>query len=140
MASPRPDVAALVLAAATLGLIGVLAMFSIGMLLVAAAALPAVGAARRLRHSTHRAGGATGAGIAAAVGLSLALLAWPHGPVVECRQNGATTTGSWRDQSGSGHIETRPDDTTHGTVRFDDEEYRYRCDSQNELIEFERLS
>lgn len=53
--------------------------------------------------------------------------------------NGATATGSWRDQSGSGQLETRPDGTTHGTVRLDDEAYRYRCSPHGELIEFERL-
>lgn len=134
----RLDVALPALLAALLGVFGVLAIFSIGLLFLLAAALPLHRAARRASAGPPGSGRGVAAGVLIAVGLGLLLLTWPHGPFVECHQGGSSTTGSWRDSRGGGGATVTPDGAVDGWVRFGSERYEYRC-RKGELTHLERL-
>lgn len=134
----RPEVALLAVAAATLASLGVLALFSVGLVALAVALIPGVAVLRRVQRAPSGTAQPIASGMLIAVGLAAMVLTVPFAPAVECLDGGVATASRWWDSSGGGAATMAPDGSASGIVRFDGESYAYQCHG-SDLAEFRRI-
>ena len=117
--------------------VGVLALFSIGLLFLLAGTGIAIALARRLSGSEPAAVAvAVASGAAIAVGLATAALLAIQPPVVECSDNGIRISSSiWSGGSSSGSSRGGPGGYSTGTITQGSTTYKFTC-SDGHLVEF----
>jgi hypothetical protein len=122
----RHDAALLVAVVATLMTMGVLSLFSVGLLFLLAGLAIAVALARRLSGSGVA---AVASGLAMTVGLAAAGLVAIQPPVVECLENGTRSSSSIWSGTGSSSGSTRsgPGGSSAGTVTHGSKTYSFTC-------------
>ncbi len=141
------DVALLSAMASTLMAVAVLALFSVGVLVLPLAVVTLV---RLVRRASGRRGIAVPllAGPAIAVGLALLLVIWVQPPLVECQPNGVSQSsrpwwgsggnsgsGSSSGTGGSGSAELSPSGVATGSIETPSGRYVFRCEG-GKLVEF----
>ena len=126
LAVRRHGVALLGALVGTTALLGVLSIFSVGLLLLLLSGGLAVLAGRR---SSGSGPWATLSGVAMAVGLVVSAVVAIQPPVVTCTASGVRTSGAiWSGGSSSeGSSQGGPDGTVTGTVTEDGTTYTFRC-------------
>ena len=126
------------LASALVGLlmaVGVLALFSIGLLFLLAGIGIAIALARRLSGS-EPAAVAVASGAAIALGVATAALVAIQPPVVKCSDNGISSSSSiWSGGSSSGSSRSGPGGYSTGTITQGAKTYKFTC-SDGQLADF----
>ncbi|HSH59122.1 MAG TPA: hypothetical protein VK988_05665 [Acidimicrobiales bacterium] len=138
----RSDIALLTAVASALFLFGILAIFSIGILLLAAGVGTLVVLFRRVTPGGRSVVLPAASGIAMAVGLLVGLVISSQGPIVECLPGGAvgSSVGNWW---GGGPSRTSdssilsPDGVATGTIEVGSARYHYEC-RNGALVNFEK--
>lgn len=135
-----PDIIGLSALASLSSVLVVLAIFSIGLLLLPIAVAILYLLVRRAS-GRIRIGWSLAAGAALAMGLVTVFLVWRQPPLVDCGSTGATThSRPWSNQStGSGSSGAMSaDGVVTGTLGTPSGRYVYRCEN-SELTEFRRV-
>ena len=124
--------------AACVLMVSVLALSIFGVLVLPVIVLTIVILGRRAsgRRGVAR---ALAAGPAVAVGVAALLVIWVQPPLVECHENGVSSTGRpwWNTSSGSGTSSISDVATSSGTIETPSGTYAYRCEGDT-LVEFRR--
>jgi hypothetical protein len=131
----RPDAALVSALVVSLMAVGVLALFSIGLLFLLAGTGIAIALARRLSGS-EPAAMAVASGAAVAIGLATAALVAGQPPVVECSDNGTSSSSAiWSGGSTSGSSHSGPGGNATGTITQGSTTYKFTC-TDGHLVEF----
>jgi hypothetical protein len=132
----RADLSVLATAASILVLFGVLALLSVGVLLLLLAAWPGWAILRRLRYASGDAAPGLVAGALIAAGLAALLVVTPR-PLVRCLEGGATSSSGWRDAGAtSGESVSNAEGMIRGTIRVGRQSYVWEC-RDGDLTRFE---
>ena len=126
----QPMLALLCSLATLLVVSGILAILSIGLVLLIGAAPVVIAAVRRAQRTSSP--GAVLGGIAMTLGLTVGLVVALQQPLVECSKNGVRTSshtwwGGGGGSSSSGSIVGSADRSISGTVSFGSHGYSYTC-------------
>jgi hypothetical protein len=121
-------------------IVAVLALFSVGILVLPLAVLTLIVLGRRAS-GRHRLAIPLLAGPAAAVGLTVVFGIWVQPPLIECHEHGVSTNSRpwWGSAGGSGSGELSPSggSVATGSIETPSGRYVYRCEGRT-LTEFQR--